>query len=159
MDQKSNESNDKTTQIINLIEKWDTRLDWDSYFMCNAFLNASRSPCDRLHVGCVIVKDKRIVSTGYNGFLPGAPHESMVVDNHEQATIHAEQNSVSDCARRGVSINGGTAYITHFPCINCFKVLAASGIKRIIYRDDYKNFELIYKLAEQSGIQLEQYKS
>jgi dCMP deaminase len=148
---------DKTTQIKELIQTWDTRMNWDSYFMSIAYLSASRSPCDRLHVGCVIVKDKRIICTGYNGFLPNAPHESIVMDNHEQATIHAEQNSISDCAKRGVSIDNGTAYITHFPCINCFKILAASGIKNIIYGDDYKNFELIFQLAEQVNITLTRY--
>ena len=140
--------------IIELTKKWTTRLDWDSYFMSIAFLSASRSACDRLHVGCVIVKDRRIVCTGYNGFLPGVPHESMVKEGHEQATVHAEQNGVADCSRRGVSIEGGTAYITHFPCINCFKILCASGVTKMIYAEDYKNNELVSKLASQSKVEL-----
>ena len=74
------------------------RLDWNEYFMSIAKLTSVRSSCNRLQVGCVIVKDKHVVSMGYNGFLPSFPHESIVVNNHEQATVHAEQNAIS---RRG----------------------------------------------------------
>ena len=130
-------------KIKDLISNQGDRLSWDDYFMSCALLISSRSPCDRLHVGCVLVKDNRIISAGYNGFLPGEPHISIVRDNHEQATIHAEQNAISDCASRGVSINGATAYITHYPCINCAKILAASGIKEIKYHSNYKNDELV----------------
>ena len=130
-------------KIKDLIDNQKDRLSWDDYFMSCALLISSRSPCDRLHVGCVLVKDNRIISAGYNGFLPGEPHKSIVRDNHEQATIHAEQNTISDCASRGVSINGATAYITHYPCINCAKILAASGIKEIKYHSNYKNDELV----------------
>jgi dCMP deaminase len=141
-------------QIQKVISSWDKRLNWTSYFMSIAQLSASRSPCDRLHVGCVIVKDNRIISTGYNGFLPDTPHKSIVKDEHEQATVHAEQNCISDCAKRGVSVINGTSYITHFPCINCFKILAAAGIKNIIYMDDYKNDEVVYQLSSQIGINI-----
>lgn len=147
------------TQIINTTKQWTERLDWDSYFMSIAFLSASRSPCKRLNVGCVIVKDNRIICTGYNGFLPNAPHESIVVDNHEQAMVHAEQNCVADCAKRGVSIMNATAYVTHFTCINCFKILAASGVSKIIYTDDYKNNDLVYQLAKQVGIDIIQFQN
>lgn len=142
------------TQIQNIISSWDERLDWTSYFMSIAQLSASRSPCHRLHVGCVIVKDNRIISTGYNGFLPDVPHISIVKNQHEQATVHAEQNCIADCAKRGVSVIDGTAYITHFPCINCFKILAAAGIKKIKYMDDYNNDEVVYQLSSQIGIDI-----
>ena len=132
----------------------DNRLDWDSYFMSIAFLIASRSCCERLHVGCVLVKDTRVISVGYNGFLPKAPHKSMVVNNHEQATVHAEQNAITDCAKRGVSCENAQAYITHYPCINCFKVLAASGINKIFYYDDYKNDPCVKELAEGAGVEI-----
>ena len=72
------------------------RPDWNSYFISVALLTSIRSSCHRLHVGCVIVKDNRILSTGYNGFLPNAPHKSIVINDHEQATVHAEQNSITD---------------------------------------------------------------
>ena len=94
------------------------RIDWQEYFMSLAFLVSMRSSCSRLHVGAVIVKDKRIISTGYNGFLAGLPHESIIRDNHEMATVHAEQNCITDCAKRGVSVSGASIYITHFPCIH-----------------------------------------
>ncbi len=76
---------------------------WDEYFKSIVQVCATRSSCNRLHVGCLLVKDNRIISQGYNGFLPGCPHESIVRNNHEQATLHAEQNALMDCAKRGVS--------------------------------------------------------
>ena len=76
---------------------------------------AERSPCHRLQVGCILVKDNRIISQGYNGFLPGCVHTSIVRDGHEQATVHAEQNAISDAARRGVAVQNSTIYITHYP--------------------------------------------
>ena len=106
---------------------------WDIYFKQIIQVTATRSPCSRLQVGCILVNDNRIISQGYNGFLPGCPHESKVRDGHELATVHAEQNAITDCANRGVSTNNATAYITHYPCINCMKILCASGIKEIKY--------------------------
>jgi len=110
------------------------RPSWDEYFLHIAQVTRTRSPCERLQVGCVLVRDHRIVSQGYNGFLPGTPHTSIVRDNHEQATIHAEQNAVIDCARRGVSCDSTTAYITHYPCLICMRILCAAGCKRIVYQ-------------------------
>jgi len=106
------------------------RLDWDQYFMSIAVLASGRSPCQRLHVGSVIVKDNRLISMGYNGFLSGAPHISIVKDNHEQAIVHSEINAITDCAKRGVQVANSTIYITHFPCINCFKTIASANIKK-----------------------------
>ena len=95
------------------------------------------------------VKDNRIISQGYNGHLPGAPHTSMVRNNHEQATVHAEQNAICDCAKRGVSCKDATAYVTHYPCIICARLLLAAGIKEIKYLHDYKNDELVKLFADQ----------
>jgi dCMP deaminase len=119
------------------------RPSWDEYFKEIVQVTSKRSPCDRLKVGCLLVKDNRIISQGYNGFLPDCPHKSIVRDNHEQATIHAEQNAISDCAKRGVSCFGCDAYITHYPCIICARILLASGIVNIKYIDDYKNDDLV----------------
>ena len=116
-------------------------------------MTSSRSPCDRLKVGCVLVKNNRIISQGYNGFLPGAPHQSKVVNNHEQATVHAEQNAITDCAKRGVSSDQCDAYITHYPCVNCMKILCASGIKNIYYIHDYNNDPLVGYFKSISNIQ------
>ena len=130
------------------------RLSWDEYFSKIVKVTAERSPCERLQVGCLLVKDNRIISQGYNGFLPGCPHESIVRDNHEQETLHAEQNAIIDCAKRGVSCEGSTAYVTHYPCIICARLLLAGGIKKINYLNDYKNDELVEKFSEQCNVEV-----
>jgi len=114
--------------------------------MKTAQLASVRSPCERLQVGCVLVKNNRLISMGYNGFLGGCEHKSIVRDNHEQATIHAEINAVTDAAKRGVSIDGAEAYVTHYPCLNCYKALASSGVKKIYYNTDYKNDHVVEEL-------------
>jgi dCMP deaminase len=134
------------------------RPSWDEYFMATAKLIASRSNCERLHVGCVIVtagdRKNRLVAAGYNGFLPGTPHVSRVRDDHEQATVHAEQNAIADAARRGSSVDGCTAYVTHYPCINCAKIMAAAGIAEIIYHEDYANDPLVLPILTDAGVRL-----
>ena len=128
------------------------RPSWEEYFKKIVIATKERSACERLQVGCLLVKDNRIISQGYNGFLPGLPHTSIVRNNHEQATVHAEQNALCDCAKRGVSCEGATAYITHYPCIICTRLLLAAGIKEIKYIDDYKNDELVKHFCEQAGV-------
>ena len=130
------------------------RLSWDAYFAEIVEVTAKRSSCERLHVGCILVKNNRIVSQGYNGFLPGCPHESIIRNNHEQATVHAEQNALADCAKRGVSCNNCTAYVTHYPCIICTRMLLASGIKTIKYINNYKNDELVEKFCQQCNVNI-----
>ena len=139
-------------QLESIIEKNNSPIEWDTYFACLSLLIASRSPCHRLHVGCVLVKDKRILSTGYNGFLPGAIHKSVIRDNHEQATVHAEQNAISYAAKNGIGLDGSTAYITHYPCINCCKILISAGIKHIYYINDYHNDELVVIFCRQVNV-------
>ena len=131
------------------------RISWDQYFSRIVMTTSERSPCERLQVGCLLVHETRLVSQGYNGFLPGCPHESIVRDNHEQATLHAEQNALMDCAKRGVSCNGCIAYITHYPCIICTRLLLAGGIKKIKYVNDYKNDDLVKKFTEQCNVCVE----
>ena len=125
---------------------------WDEYFKKIVQATRERSPCHRLKVGCLLVKDNRIVSQGYNGFLPGCKHQSIVRDNHEQATIHAEQNALMDCAKRGVRCDKSTAYITHYPCIICARLLLAAGIHEIKYIDDYKNDPLVNVFCNQCNV-------
>lgn len=143
-------------RIADVLEQLPDRPSWDEYFMATALLIASRSACGRLHVGCVLVSAgehaNRIVAAGYNGFLPGTPHRSRVRDGHEQATVHAEQNAIADAARRGVSVAGATAYVSHFPCIHCAKVLAAAGIRTVKYHFDYKNDPLVADLLGEAGV-------
>ena len=134
------------------------RISWTEYFSDLAKLVSKRSPCERLQVGCVLVKNNRIIATGYNGFLPNAEHKSIVVDNHEQATIHAEQNCIADCSKRGVETSGAIAYVTHYPCINCYKILVASGIKEINYIDDYKNNAIIKEINQNLSININKIK-
>jgi len=128
------------------------RLNWDEYFMSIALLGAQRSPCKRLHVGSVIVKNNHVISMGYNGYIPGAPHISRVKDEHEQSIIHSEVNALADCAKRGSSLKDSKIYITHYPCINCFHLIAACEIKEVIYLNDYKNDPIVEELASDSGI-------
>ena len=128
------------------------RLTWDELFSKIVTVTSERSPCDRLQVGCILVKDNRIISQGYNGYLPGCPHESVVRDDHEQATVHAEQNALMDCAKRGVSCMGCTAYITHYPCIICARLLLCGGIKEIKYLNDYRNDELVDVFSKQCNV-------
>ena len=130
------------------------RLSWDEYFKQIVLVTKERSPCERLQVGCLLVKENRIISQGYNGFLPGCSHKSIVRDGHEQSTVHAEQNAISDCAKRGVSCKDSTAYITHYPCIICARILFAAGINSIKYLDDYKNDELVRVFAQQMKVSI-----
>jgi dCMP deaminase len=139
----------------NMDYKPSDRLSWKDYFSQLCVLVSKRSPCTRLHVGCVLVKDNHIISTGYNGFLPGAEHKSLVIDGHEQATLHAEQNCIADCAKRGVSTEGATAYITHYPCVSCFKSLVGSGVKEIFYLNDYRVSPIVSELMKGLDVKLE----
>jgi dCMP deaminase len=142
------------TQLCKLTNsnEFNERLNWDEYFMSIALLASQRSPCQRLQVGSVIVKNNRLISMGYNGFIPGAPHISRVEDEHEQSIIHSEVNAIADCAKRGVSLLNASIYITHYPCINCFRSIAACEIKEVIYLEDYKNNPTVEQLALDSGI-------
>ena len=134
------------------------RPSWQLYFMSVARLLSARSTCQRLHVGCVLVSDEqRIIATGYNGFLAKLPHRSVVRDNHEQLTVHAEQNAITDAARRGVSIQNATAYVTHFPCIHCAKLLLATGIRAVYFHEDYHNDALVTELFAEADVPLERF--
>jgi len=129
---------------------------WDEYFKKIVLATRDRSPCARLQVGCLLVRENRIISQGYNGFLPGCPHISIVRDDHEQATLHAEQNALTDCAKRGVCCKNATAYITHYPCIICCRLLLAAGIKEIKYLENYKNDNLVSYFTDQCGATIAQ---
>tara|TARA_Y100000816_G_C25702209_1_gene370954 strand:- start:65 stop:478 length:414 start_codon:yes stop_codon:yes gene_type:complete len=130
------------------------RPSWEKYFSDLTKLTSTRSPCKRLQVGCILVNDNRIIAQGYNGYLPGANHEATMRDGHEIGTVHAEQNAIADCAKRGVSCNGSTAYITHYPCVNCMKIMCSAGISEIKYNNDYKNDSLISYFAEQTNVKI-----
>ncbi len=117
------------------------RPSWDQYFLKLAMLVSERSTCPRMHCGCVLVKDKQILATGYNGSIPGDDHcedvGCLLVDNHCVRTIHAEMNAILQCSSHGVTTNGAKAYVTNMPCTNCAKALIAAGIKEVIIFSDY----------------------
>ena len=132
------------------------RISWDEYFMTQSHLLSLRSTCSRLSVGATIVKDKRIVSGGYNGSIKGDEHcidvGCKVVEGHCVRTIHAEINAILQCSKFGVGTEGATIYVTHFPCLNCTKSIIQAGIKEICYANDYRNNEYARELLEKSGV-------
>lgn len=119
----------------------DVRPSWDEYFMQQCDLVASRSTCDRKHVGSVIVKDKRVIATGYNGSVPGEDHcddaGHQIVNGHCIRTIHSELNALLQAARFGTAVDGATLYCNTKPCLGCMKAIVAAGIREIVYRDEY----------------------
>ena len=133
------------------------RVSWETYFMNIAVEVATRSTCDRKHVGAVIVKDKTILSTGYNGSIKGLPHcddaGHEMVDDHCIRTTHAEANAIVQSAKNGVKINHAEIYITASPCYNCFKLIANAGIKSIYFLEFYRD-ERIIEHAKKAGIEL-----
>ena len=135
-----------------------SRPTWIDYFKQMCQLTSTRSSCDRLHVGCIFVKNNRVIAQGYNGYIAGCQHKAIIKDNHNISTIHAEQNTITDCAKRGVSCNQSTAYITHYPCYNCMKLMVSSGIIKIKYINDYKNDPLVCDLAKEAQVDLEKIK-
>jgi len=133
------------------------RVCWGKYFMNIATEVATRSTCDRKHVGAVIVREKTILSTGYNGSIKGLPHCDEVghemVDGHCVRTTHAEANAIVQAAKNGVGIKDGEIYVTASPCYNCFKLIANSGIKTIYYDEFYREDRIINH-AKEAGIEL-----
>jgi len=143
-----------------------SRPSWDEYFMKLAWLVAERSTCVRHHVGAVIVRDKRILTTGYNGAASGIKDclELGCLRNqlnipsgtrHEICrAIHAEQNAIIQAGTHGININGGTLYCTHSPCILCAKMIANAKIKRVVMNIEYPD-ETFKNLFKEAGILFE----
>jgi dCMP deaminase len=118
---------------------------------------ATRSTCSRKHVGAVIERDKIILATGYNGSLRGAAHcddvGHLMEEGHCVRTVHAEANAIVQAARNGVRVEKAAIYVTASPCFNCFKLIANSGITRIIFGEFYRD-EKIFEFSKQLGIEL-----
>ena len=133
------------------------RVDWHTYFMNMAKQAATRSTCDRKYVGAVIVRDKTILSTGYNGSIRGMPHcdevGHLIENDHCIGTVHAEANAIIQAAKNGVRIDGGELYTTASPCWSCFKLLANAGITRVYYGEFYREKRSV-EVAKQLGIEL-----
>ena len=133
------------------------RKDWDEYFMNIATQVATRSTCDRKHVGAVIVREKMILATGYNGSLRGLEHcdevGHLMQDGHCVRTVHAEANAMVQAARNGVRTEATCIYVTASPCFACFKLIANGGIVRIVFGEFYRD-ERIFSFSAQLGIEL-----
>ena len=134
-----------------------SRVSWDRYFMDIAHVVSSRSTCPRKHVGSVIVRDKTILSTGYNGSVRGLPHcdevGHMMVDGHCVRTIHAEVNALIQAAKNGTRVDGATIYVTASPCWSCFKSICNAGIARIVFDEFYRD-DRIFEVANALNIKL-----
>lgn len=142
------------------------RPSWDEYFMQMAELTAQRSTCLRRHVGAVIVQDKHVVATGYNGAPKGVAHcaemggclrEKMGIPSGERhelcRALHAEQNAIIQAATLAQSIEGASIYITHQPCIICAKMIINAGIKRIVVKEGYPD-EMSVKMLDEAGLKI-----
>lgn len=149
-----------------MADKTDNRPSWDEYFMQMAELTAQRSTCLRRSVGAVIVKDKHIIATGYNGAPRGISHcgerggclrQKMQIPSgqrHELCrAVHAEQNAIIQAATLGQSIEGGTIYITHQPCVVCAKMIINAGLKRIVVREGYPD-DLAVEILDEAGLEI-----
>lgn len=138
------------------------RIPWDQYFMAQSVLLSLRSTCSRLAVGATIVRDKRIIAGGYNGSVSGDVHcideGCYVVDDHCVRTIHAEMNAILQCAKFGVPTEEAEIYVTHFPCLQCTKMILQAGIRKIHYLQDYRNDEYALNLIEKTGATVDQVK-
>ena len=130
---------------------------WDVYFMHITFQVARRSTCPRAAVGAVVVRDKRILTTGYNGAPSGLPHCSevgcLMANGHCVRTLHAEQNAIIQGALHGVDISGSTLYVTHQPCLVCAKMIINAGIQRVVYAGHYPD-EIAVGFLEEAGVEL-----
>ncbi|MYL47894.1 ComE operon protein 2 [Halobacillus litoralis] len=135
------------------------RITWNQYFMSQSYLLKSRSTCQRLAVGAVIVRDKRMIAGGYNGSVSGGVHcideGCYVVDGHCVRTIHAEMNALLQCSKFGVATEGAEIYVTHFPCLHCTKAIIQAGVNAVYYSEDYKNDPYAIELMQQSGVRMQ----
>ena len=134
---------------------------WDSYFMKIAEDVAVRSTCDRAKVGSVLVRDKHIISTGYNGSPAGLEHcddvGHLMIDGHCVRTVHAEVNAIIQAAVFGLATKEAVCYVTHFPCLNCTKMLINARISKLIYHNSYRVDPIALEFLEKAGVMMEQY--
>lgn len=131
---------------------------WDEYFLRVAHVVASRATCDRAHVGAILVRNKQILSTGYNGAPTGQPScdevGHLLIDNHCQRAVHAEANAIVQAALHGVSTQDAVCYVTHFPCLVCTKLLINAAITRVVFHYSYRVEPIALQMLLQAGIQV-----
>jgi dCMP deaminase len=151
------EEKENSTYIGGNVSEEIDRPSWDDYFMEITFQVARRSTCPRAAVGAVIVRDKRILTTGYNGSPTNLPHCTeagcLMVNNHCVRTLHAEQNAIIQGALHGVNVSGSTVYVTHQPCLVCAKMIINAGIERVVYAGNYPD-EIARGFLEGAGVEL-----
>lgn len=139
------------------------RISWHDYFMLQAKTIALRSTCTRLMVGCLITRDNRVIAAGYNGSVSGDVHcidvGCKLENGHCIRTIHAEANAILQCAKFGISTNGADIYVTHFPCLNCTKMIIQAGIKNLYYETDYRVDSYALELLKNSKVSIYQIKT
>jgi len=135
-----------------------SRGSWDEYFLLIAEDASTRATCPRRSVGCVLVRDKSILSTGYNGSVRRLSHCDAegcdMVNDHCVRTVHAEANAIAQAAREGARTMGATAYVTHFPCWTCTKLLLNAGVLRIVSAAAYNNDERVRAACEALGVEI-----
>lgn len=133
------------------------RASWDEYFMNIAREVATRSTCDRKFVGAVVVRDRSILATGYNGSIKGLPHcdeeGHLMEEGHCVRTVHAEANAIVQAAKNGMRIDGADIYVTASPCWGCFRLIANAGIGRIVFGEFYRD-KKIFDFSQKIGIEL-----
>ena len=136
------------------------RPQWDEYFLKLAMLASERATCPRMHCGCVLVKNKEVIATGYNGSIPGDEHcedvGCLVVDNHCIRTVHAEMNALIQAAKHGHAVEGASAYITNMPCTTCAKALIIAGIKRVVVFSDFHD-TLATEFFTKAGVKMDRH--
>jgi dCMP deaminase len=144
---------------VNIVAEKKCRPSVDTYFLNMAELVSTRATCDRAHVGCVLVKDKSVIGTGYNGSMVGMEHcddvGHLMEEGHCVRTVHAEMNALVQAAKHGHATAGSTAYINTFPCWLCFKLLVNAGISRIVYSKEYRKDEKVVAAAKSLNLPLE----
>ena len=136
------------------------RPDWDEYFLKLAMLASERATCPRMHCGCVLVKNKNVIATGYNGSIPGDEHceevGCMIVDNHCVRTVHAEMNALIQAAKRGHAVEGAIVYVTNMPCTTCAKALITAGVTRVVIFSDYHD-TLAVEFFRKAGVKIDKH--
>ena len=136
------------------------RPEWDEYFLKLAMLASERSTCPRMHCGCILVRNKNVIATGYNGSIPGDDHcenvGCLIIDNHCVRTVHAEMNALIQAAKRGHAVDGSTIYVTNMPCTTCAKALITAGVKRVVIFSEFHD-TLATEFFAKGGVRIDKH--
>ncbi|HVN81979.1 MAG TPA: dCMP deaminase family protein [Terriglobia bacterium] len=170
LDEAATQAEEKVSQLLLQRMRSQARPDWDEYFIRIAQVASMRSNCIKRKVGAVIVRDKRIISTGYNGTPRGTkncneggcPRCNSLAGSgtrlEDCVCSHGEENAITQAAYHGTSVKGGTIYTTFAPCLMCTKMIINSGIQEVVYNVDYPLNEVVFKLFDQAGVRIRQHR-